>query len=172
MDVRSLRAGEEQAAAYVLRDAFMRGTFAKWISPVEEDRMAGLEAMFTEVLAQLPPGAEVDVTDALDAVAIWLPPGSEVHSPPPPHARPAVEDMFRRINAAAPSQPFWYLDFLGARTAGTGSGTALMQHRAGLRPAALWTNSEDNVAFYAGHGFRVLSREDGDDVSTWWLWRD
>lgn len=172
MDVRSLREGEQQAAAGTLRDAFARGTLSQWISPDESERRAGLEAMFTDLLTHLPAGTVVDVTDALDAVAIWQPPGGEVHSPPPPRARPEVADMFGRINAATPPQPFWYLMFLGARTAGTGSGTALMQHRADHRPAALWTDCEENVAFYARHDFRPLSREDSDGVSTWWLWRD
>ena len=172
MVVRSLRAGEEQAAAYVLRDAFTRGTLSRWVDPVEAVRAAGLEGMFTELLSHLPPGAEVDVTGDLDAVAIWQPPGSEVHSPPPPHARPEVAEAFARINAATPPQPFWYLMFLGARAGGAGGGTALLQHRATLRPAALWTDSERNVAFYERHGFGVLSRADADGVSTWWLWRD
>jgi len=169
--VRSLRAGEEQAAAYALRDAFARGTFSRWVSPDSAERSAGLEAMFTGLLTHLPPGAEVDVTEDLDAAAIWLPPGSDVTTPPPPQARPAVLERFGRINAAIPNQPYWYLMFLGARTPGAGNGTALMQHRAELRPAALWTDCEENVMFYARHGFGSLSRDDAGGVSTWWLWR-
>lgn len=169
--MRSLRGGEQQAAADALREAFTRGTFSRWIHSDEVTRAAGLAAMFTDVLANLPPGAQVDVTGDVDAIAIWQPPGSDVRSSPPPDARPAVVEMFSRLNAATPGQPFWYLMFLGARTAGAGGGTALMQHRADLRPAALWTDSEQNVAFYERHGFRPLSCEEGDGVKIYWLWR-
>lgn len=170
--MRDLRDSDQQEAAHTLRDAFARSTFSQWIHPVEAERLAALERMFGHVLSHLPPGAEVDVTDGLGAVAIWLPPGSDVHNTPPPGARPAVLEVFSRINATTPAQPFWYLQFLGAKVPGAGGGTALMEHRAELRPAALWTDSEANVRFYGRYGFRPVRREEPDGVSFSWLWRD
>ncbi len=128
-------------------------------------------AMFSELVSTPPPGAEIDVTDGIGGVAIWLRPGSVVHGSPPVGARAHVRQMFALLDQAAPTQPFWYLMFLGARTPGAGIGTALLQHRAECLPSALWTGSHANVGFYKSRGFRTISHHEVDGTSTWWLWK-
>jgi len=172
--VRSLRPGEEPAAAVALCDAFDRDLLARWIYPEARRRRDRMGSMFTELVTDPPPGAVIDVTDDLDAVAIWQPPGSDVHRPPPPDTAEDVVRLFGAVGTAMPAQPFGYLMFLGSRTPGVGNGSALLRHRLALveGPTALWTGSPANVAFYESHRFRVLSRHDAVGASAWWMLRD
>ena len=181
--VRAIRPGEEPAVAAALADAFQRDAFAIWLLPDPDERRAVLGGMFGGLVRGAPAGAILEVTDDLDAAALWLPPGTDVTSSPPPGSSAAVvdpfavNDAFARVNAAIPPQPYWYLHFLGARTLGAGGGSALLRQRqretdaAGL-PTALWTAAEVNLRFYAKNGYRVLERLDFDGASAWWLWRD
>jgi GNAT superfamily N-acetyltransferase len=175
--VRALAEGEQSRVADTLAEAFQRDPLAGWLHPDPDERRATMGRRFQALLQDLPTGAVVEVTDDLGAAAIWLPPGSDLGNDAGPDSPAAVQEVFARVSALEPPQPFWYLEFLGARVRGAGGGSALLRHRlplvdaAGL-PTALWTGAEANVGFYARHGFRVLHQLDFEGAGAWWLWRD
>lgn len=159
-----------------LAHAFQRDAFTTWLLPSETYRREAMGKIFADLLSAPPRGVAVDVTDDLDAAAIWVAPRSEAAVPSPPIV-PRVFDAFRRIDAATPAQPFWYLQFLGARTPGLGGGSALLRARQALTdgarmPTALWTGAEMNLIFYRKLGYHVLERLELDGVTVWWLWRE
>ena len=161
-----MNSGEIGVLAPVLVDAFMRESFCTWAFPDATQRKEALTAMFAEHLASLPPNAVVDaVGDEPRACAIWLPPGSEMFDPPGPNTPGHVAAALSRLAQAAPRESFTYLEFLAARTPGTGAGSDLVRHHLvqadnTAQPTALWTGSNANLAFYARLGYRQISELD------------
>ena len=170
--VRTMLLGEEETVAAVLVEAFDRDPLAQWLYPDRDRRRSNLHKLFSNILLSPPLGAAIEVTANLDAVAIWLPPNSKLDSEPPDTASEA-QALFALIEEATPDIPFWYLAFIGVKTSGTGSGSALMQHRLNIiRGAiALWTGNEKNLRFYEKFGFKPISEHRVLGVNAWWLTR-
>jgi GNAT superfamily N-acetyltransferase len=131
---------------------------------------------------------------SLQGVAIWLPPGAF-----PRDARrklralPALLSVLARapgsfgrftrlgteLEAMFPSDPVWYLEILGVRPEGQGSGVGSLLVRDGLAradadglPAYLETARPQNVAFYERFGFRVERQVRVlDDGPPFWMMR-
>jgi GNAT superfamily N-acetyltransferase len=93
---------------------------------------------------------------------------------------PLLARGWQIVDAAHPREPHWYLAILGTEPArcGEGIGSALLQpvlddcdrNEVG---AYLESSKEENIAFYARHGFRVtdeLTLPDGPPI--WPMWRD
>ena len=87
---------------------------------------------------------------------------------------------FRRIDALHPHEPHYYLAVLGVEPRGQrqGLGSRLLApmlercDREGV-PAYLESSKEQNIAFYARHGFRVTGEVRMPRGPTLWLmWRD
>lgn len=169
--VRPMATGEEDAVADVLTTAFDRDPLAQWFFPDAAIRQAAYRQLFEQATRELAPGALVDVTDTLDAAAIWNPPGHVPSWTPPPNTTPAAATLFAALEASMPPPPFWYLEFLGARTSGSGGGSALMRSRlANLSgPIAFWTANEANLDFYQRFGCTLAGRADAPGIRAWWL---
>jgi hypothetical protein len=169
--IRPIAPGEQAEVVAVLTEAFHRDPLGERLYPDPIRRRAGNFSFFSELLAELEPGAIVDVTDECDAVAIWHAPGVKLHISGGPDASPPVAALFAAVAAATPPQPFWYLGFLAARQRGAGAGSALLRHRLATidGPVALWTGNEANLAFYARFGLRPVSEHRAEGVSAWWL---
>ncbi len=169
--VRALRPGEEAAAVDVLVDAFERDPLGRWLFPDRDTRRDAHHGLFAELISAHIPGATVDVTEPLDAAAIWLPPGCGPDLDTPPATAPAAAELFALLKASKPTGDFWYLAFLAARTPGTGAGSALLHHRLDTLEGtvALWTGNEANVGFYTRFGFAARSRCDVPGASAWWM---
>jgi GNAT superfamily N-acetyltransferase len=129
--------------------------------------------MFSRDIAS--PEAVVDVTDDLDGVAIWYPPGRypEPGEDATPAARAGSSALLEAIETARPPGRFWFLAFLGARTPGRGAGSALVRHRLAriTGSSALWTGNEANLDFYARFGFRAESLHEAPGACAFWLIR-
>jgi hypothetical protein len=82
--IREMRAGEERQVADALSEAFVRDAFAIWLMPDPVVRRETMRSLFEGLLTSRGPDVVVDVTDDLEAAAIWLPPGSDITAPPPP----------------------------------------------------------------------------------------
>lgn len=171
--VRPMADGEQRAVAAALADAFDRDPLAQWLYPDAGKRLAKHLGMFESAAQGVTPNVLIDVTDDLQAAAIWHPPGHPRNWDAPPDAAPAAAELFAALGATMPSQPFWYLEFLGARTAGSGGGSALMRHRLGLLsgPVVLWTANEANMGFYQRFGCAVVGRVGVAGATAWWLER-
>ena len=141
------------------------------------------------------PRGECLTTDDLDGAALWLGPGAGTcrwpRRPGCCRARPAWPGARRRGCCAGWPSPragtrrspeHWYLAVLGVdpSSQGRGFGPHLMApvldrcDREGT-PAYLETDTEQNVALYERHGFRVtgeLTLPGGDEPTVWLMWRD
>jgi ribosomal protein S18 acetylase RimI-like enzyme len=136
-------------------------------------------------------------TPATEAVAIWAPPG-EWKLPNSQIAKNTVGffrvfgrhfipdlEILGRLEKAHPSEPHYYLEFIGTDPAhqGKGMGTKLMQpmidrcDTEGVG-AYLESSKESNVAFYGRFGFEVTkvithkTRKGVPGPDQWLMWRN
>lgn len=132
-------------------------------------------------------------TEGHEGGAIWLPPGAWELAPADiVRALPGtVRSLGTRLPSALrtllyiekrhPRSPHYYLATVGTRPEhqGKGIGSALIApvlercDREGL-PAYLESSKEQNIAFYARHGFEVTEelRLPGSGVPLWLMWRE
>jgi GNAT superfamily N-acetyltransferase len=130
--------------------------------------------MFGLLFALGRPFGAIDVTQRVEAAAIWRPPytwhiplhqyltnGPKLLAIFGPYALRALQSM-DRLEARHPREPHWYLQAIGTDPTlqGKGYGGALLRHRlagvdaAGV-PAYLEASKESNVPLYANFGFAV-----------------
>jgi ribosomal protein S18 acetylase RimI-like enzyme len=193
-DVRRVTAQDIPVLAAMLARAFWDDPVASWAWRPDHLRPKALERFQATRLRQLIGGEELWTTDDLTSAALWAPPGAG-HStlretammvPCFVHPRlalrgPLVGYGWDRLERAHPHDPqHYYLAILGTEpdAQGQGLGSAV------LRPvldrcdedqvcAYLESSKERNVAFYARHGFRVLSEiRFPRGPIMWRMWRD
>ncbi len=175
-----------------LARAFDDDPVMSWMFPDEEARARRLPRMFRAMFTHIGlPRGEVYTTGDLAGAALWVPPGTW------PFTRreqlrllpSTMGGLGRRVLTAArfelmlearhPRQPHWYLSILGTDPArqGKGVGSALLRpvlercDTEGL-PAYLESSKEQNIAFYARHGFEVTGELSIEQTpSVWGMWR-
>jgi GNAT superfamily N-acetyltransferase len=186
-------AGEEDfpAMARVLARAFHDDPLTAWLYPREGSRDRHVERSFRVSLRRLAPQGQLYTTSDHAGAALWALPGMwredlrqtlGVLALLPPLLPRLVRTMraMTRIELAHPLQEHFYLSVLGTdpdrRREGIGS--ALLQpvlERCDAKrvPVYLETATEENVQFYARHGFEVQRRLDlpGGAPPLWLLWR-
>ncbi len=174
-----------RAAAWFQADAQaqMRGHGEVMVDCAPEDAASGDEGAAGEAAG----------SPSIRGAAIWSPPGrwkgtaSEAMAIAVPSARlfrsklPRAIRLLTQMERAHPADPpHWYLAVLGTDPAhqGAGVGSALIRaitdrcDTQGLG-AYLESSKEQNVPFYARHGFKVVERVDpGGQPPTWTMWRD
>lgn len=112
--------------------------------------------------------------EGFSAAALWLPPGvmpdsERIGEIVTAHGDPALlaegAAIGEQIAACRPSEPCWYLAFLGADPARTrrGLGAALLAHvlegcDARGEPAYLESSNPRNISLYERHGFEIIGR--------------
>ncbi len=191
--VRAATANDLPQVGRALAAAFADDPVWTWLAPraTWADRAPGWFA--TEARLQLEGHGEVLVTDDGRGAAVWSPPKRWRTSPREtvalvlPSLRlfrgrtPRVLRMVSGLEGAHPAEPpHWYLSILGTDPAhqGRGNGSALVRavtdrcDAEGL-PAYLESSKEQNVPFYARHGFAVreVVRPAGSPT-LWTMWRE
>jgi ribosomal protein S18 acetylase RimI-like enzyme len=192
--VRRVTAEDVPALAVMLARAFWDDPAASWAWRPDHLRLRVLERFWAIRMRQLMGGEELWTTDELTSAALWAPPGAG-HStlretamlvPCFLHPRLAVRGLLAgygwdQLERAHPHDPqHYYLAVLGtepdAQGQGLGSavlGPVLEQCDHDQVGAYLESSKERNVAFYARHGFRVLSEFRLPRGPTMWrMWRD
>ncbi len=171
--VRAANVQDHPLLAEILADAFQDDPLAIWLCEDPVERFRNNRGFFTQLLGKAGERAAIDMGECGDGVAIWQSVGRAVDLKAPPGARPETGDVFERLSHAAPSPPYWYLAFIGARSKGEGIGQALLRHRLARLSGkvALWTANEKNLNFYNRFGFEVTTRIDGDGIKAGWLTR-
>ena len=191
-DVPFLTAVDQQAAAVTLAAAFYDDPVFTWIDPDPSTRAVSTPAFF-DAVAPLFVSRGVSRLVAFGAgAALWLPPGEELI------AEEDLESFGGELAAGAgdgaerlltcmevlgehhPTEPHWYLGFLGVVPArqGLGLGGAMLQATLARcdelgEPAYLEATSEANRRLYERHGFRTtreLPMPDGPSLYA--MWRD
>jgi GNAT superfamily N-acetyltransferase len=171
--VRSVGKDDARRVLATLLSAFITDPVERWLFPEPHHYLT----CFAEFVAVFGEGGfrheTVFEVEGFAAVAIWMPPGTA----PDGDAIVAVlsdsvagekhADTFavlEQMDAAHPTEPHWYLPWLGVDRARQGSslGTALLEHGlarvdADHLPAFLETPNPFTVPFYERHGFVVTN---------------
>jgi len=169
-------AGRDDAAALAatMARAFHNDPFVSHLVPDDGRRTRRLPDMFGLLFKLGCPFGGCDVTQRVEAAAIWRPPGTW-HIPLHQyltngprllgifgrHVLRALQSM-DRLEKRHPREPHWYLQAIGTDPPfqGKGYGGVLLRHRlaiidaAGL-PAYLEASKESNVPLYTNFGFAV-----------------
>jgi ribosomal protein S18 acetylase RimI-like enzyme len=191
---RRAAASELPDLARMLARAFLDDPVARWSCRPDAVRARVLERLFGMRLRDLHVHGEIWTADGLESVAVWAPPErwhttvrqDITYSTTLLHPRlllrmPMVVAGLLRVQSNHPENPpHWYLAILGTDppAQGRGLGSAMMApileqcDRDGLG-AYLESSKEENIDFYARHGFRVTAeRPLPRGPRLWPMWRD
>ena len=156
----------------VMTVAFMADPAMRWLYPDPGQYLASFPALVGAFGARaFVDGAAHEVAECAGA-AIWLRPGIEadeaalgrvLETTVDAARAPAVFALLGRLARCHPTEPHWYLPFIGvdAPRQRHGLGSALLRHalahvdRDGSR-AYLETANPANVALYRRHGFEIV----------------
>lgn len=116
------------------------------------------------------------------AAALWLPPGIEpdeaalgqvIQSTVDAERVPKVFEALGQLGQYHPTEPHWYLPFIGVDVPrqGRGLGSALLRHALEQvdrehRRAYLETANPRNIPLYERHGFELVGRIEGSSAPT------
>jgi GNAT superfamily N-acetyltransferase len=190
--VRMAREEDFPAMARVLARSFHEDPLTRWLYPREASRDRHVERSFRMSLRRLAPQGQLYTTSDHAGAALWALPGQwredlrqsvQTLALLPPLLPRLVRTMraMTRIELAHPLQKHFYLSVLGTAPdrRRQGIGSALIQPVLDLcdaerAPAYLETATEENVGFYARHGFEVQRRLElpGGAPPLWLLWRE
>jgi GNAT superfamily N-acetyltransferase len=190
--VRMAREEDFPAMARVLARSFHEDPLTRWLYPREASRDRHVERSFRMSLRRLAPQGQLYTTSDHAGAALWALPGQwredlrqsvQTLALLPPLLPRLVRTMraMTRIELAHPLQEHFYLSVLGTAPdrRRQGIGSALIQPVLDLcdaerAPAYLETATEENVGFYARHGFEVQRRLElpGGAPPLWLLWRE
>ena len=170
--IKTVTAGEEEAAINVVVRAFSADPAARWLYPDPHQYSVNfpnfVRAFGGEAIEQ---GSAYSI-DGCSGVALWLPP--DVHSDEEAIAgliqrtvsNQRQEDIFALLGQMGgyhPSEPHWYLPLIGVDPAlqGKGSGSRLMEHALSRcdrdkQLAYLESSNPKNIRLYERHGFELL----------------
>jgi ribosomal protein S18 acetylase RimI-like enzyme len=182
--------GDAAALTTTMANAFRDDPFVSYLIPDRERHIRKLPDMFGLLFTLGRPFGGVDVTDNVEAAAIWRPPntwhiplhqyltnGPRLLGIFGPYAFRALQSM-DRLEKRHPREPHWYLQAIGTDPSfqGKGFGGILLRHRlamidaAGL-PAYLEASKESNVPLYRHFGFAVtgeIKMPDGPTLYAMW----
>jgi GNAT superfamily N-acetyltransferase len=190
--VRMAREEDFPAMARVLARSFHEDPLTRWLYPREASRDRHVERSFRMSLRRLAPQGQLYTTSDHAGAALWALPGQwredlrqsvQTLALLPPLLPRLVRTMraMTRIELAHPLQEHYYLSVLGTAPDRRRQriGSALIQPVLDLcdaerTPAYLETATEENVGFYARHGFEVQRRLElpGGAPPLWLLWRE
>jgi ribosomal protein S18 acetylase RimI-like enzyme len=190
--VRKARSSDVERLAQGLARAFDDDPLTSWMFPDAIARNKRLPRLFVALLNVAMPLDEVYTTESLRASAIWNPPGTfplgwRVNA----RMGFTMARLLRtRLAVCAPGltyfdshhpkEPHWYLQMLGTETQfqGKGLASALLSpvlercDRTGER-VYLEASKEQNIAFYARHGFAVTEEmQVPRGPKVWAMWRE
>jgi ribosomal protein S18 acetylase RimI-like enzyme len=186
--------GELPELARMLARAFHEDPVAGWSCRPDHLRPRVLERLFGMRLRDLYPRGEIWTDEDLRSVAVWAAP-DQWHTTMRQDAAYAscllhprlmlrmpmvVTGLLRAQNLHPSEPPHWYLAILGTDPSaqGNGLGSSMMGpilegcDRDGVG-AYLESSKEQNLAFYARHGFRVTAERDlPRGPRLWPMWRE
>jgi ribosomal protein S18 acetylase RimI-like enzyme len=194
--VRKATSSDVPQLAAVLARAMHDDPVICWVIPRPATRRRVLPRFFAAMIRHLYlPTDEVYTTGAVDAAALWLPPGNTAPAtsdvlrlasrvllllPMVGGALVRAPGMLRLLDTNHPKEPHYYLALIGTEPArqGHGIGAAMLSSQlahcdAEGIPAYLESSNWRNVALYARHGFEVTKQLElaPTGPSMWLMWR-
>jgi GNAT superfamily N-acetyltransferase len=188
--IRKAARDDARRVATALTAAFYDDRVFRWFSPDDHRRGAMLPGFFDVFVEAYSVHGEAYTGDDVAGAALWAAPGTDPIGMDPVYAErlgaiagvdaQRLFEVVEILEAHAPQEPHYHLQFLGVLTErqGVGLGGALMApilqrcDRNGV-PAYLEATSDRNRALYERHGFRAhgaIPLPDGPAL--WRMWRD
>jgi ribosomal protein S18 acetylase RimI-like enzyme len=173
LTIRPVAQADQPRAIATLVSAFIADPVERWLYPQASAYLTEFPAFVAAFGGAAFERETVWSLDDLAAVAIWLPPGVQVDGDAivtvlsesvstDKHA--ATFSVLEQMDAAHPTDPHWYLPWLGVDGARQGAGLGadllrqcLMRVDADHSRAFLETPNPRTVPFYERHGFGVTS---------------
>jgi GNAT superfamily N-acetyltransferase len=181
---------EAPRLAASLAAAFYDDPVFRWFSPHAQRRAAMLPDFFDVFVDAYLSHGETYTGDAGAGAALWAAPNADPLGAEPVYAErleviagvdaPRLFEIVELLEAHAPHEPHYHLQFLGVRPErqGAGLGAALMApvlqrcDRDGM-PVYLEATCDRNRALYERHGFRAHGHiQLPDGPALWRMWRD
>jgi ribosomal protein S18 acetylase RimI-like enzyme len=178
--------------AATLSAAFHDDPVMRWLIPDADERRAIGPAFFTLFAGAFQRHGHAYRTTDGSGAALWTAPGvasvAEAETPEfnsaiaetcgPATGRGAIVEPL--MSEQHPTDPHWYLGFLGVEPVGQGRGTAsaMLEHvltdvDRDRAPAYLEASTSRNRALYERHGFETVGEiELPDGPSLWPMWRE
>jgi ribosomal protein S18 acetylase RimI-like enzyme len=169
--ITAVRPDQRDRALATLVLAFAGDPVERWLYPEPRDYLVHFPAFLAAFGGEAFERRTVWMLGAFSAVALWLPPGAE------PDGQAVVDQLERSVEpgkhadlfavleqmqTAHPTDPHWYLPWLGVDPASQGGGLGGRLLSACLAvvdesrlPAYLETPNPRNLSFYRRHGFEV-----------------
>ena len=181
-EVPFLRDLDQPAAVVTLAAAFYDDPVFRWIDPDPSIRAVSAPRFFEAVTPLFASRGVSRLAGFGAGAALWLPPGEELEVD-----ESEFEGFSERLFACMeilgenhPTDPHWYLGFLGVVPARQGQGLGAAMLRATLarcdelgEPAYLEATSEANRRLYERHGFRTIRELPmPDGPSLYAMWRE
>jgi GNAT superfamily N-acetyltransferase len=186
--IRSARLTEEERVLATMTYAFENDPVVRWVFRGEEAYRTYFPRVVSASAGKSIENGTAFCTDALEAVALWLPPGV---NPDEDALASAVEQgsdadgddlaaFLEQMNEQHPAYPHWYLPFMGVAPSmqGRGHGSALLARALAIcdeerLPAYLEASTDRNRALYGRHGFRNLGvLQAGSSPPAWTMLRE
>jgi ribosomal protein S18 acetylase RimI-like enzyme len=172
--VRTATLADRQAVHATLTRAFEADPVARWAFPEPGSFADRFDGLLTYLGGRAFEYGTARVTaDGLGA-ALWLPPGvgpddasllDHLMRSVPPLRLAATLEILGEMDTYHPSEPHWYLPFLGVDPAAQngGRGSRLLEHHLRLCDLEGWTahlesSNPANIPLYQRHGFRAVGR--------------
>jgi len=172
MHVKTMSANDEAAAIDTIALAFAADPVSRWAWPHALQFLAAMPPFIHAFAGAAFTHESAFCTSGYTGVALWLPPGAHpdsdrmdeiMASTSSPSARADGPAIFEQMAQYHPSEPHWYLPFIGVDPAyhGKGHGDALMAHALARcdrdkLPAYLESTNPRNMTWYRRHGFEPL----------------
>lgn len=171
-EVRCANAAEEGAAVAIIVSAFVADPASRWLYPEPEDFLTQFPTFVRALAGRAFAHGQAHIAGNGRAAALWLPPGvgpdeeavgAVVEATPSDMIRQDLFRIIEQMGSYHPTEPHWYLPFIGVDPPlqGEGLGSALLRHslesvdRDGM-PAYLESSNPQNVPLYERFGFKVL----------------
>jgi GNAT superfamily N-acetyltransferase len=190
--VGTLTQHDKNAAVGALAAAFYADPVFEWLYPDAVNRRAVIGPFFEIFIDAIAPYGVSHLAGDGRGATLWVPPGESVVEEEEaeaffdainalsPDDVERLAAIFELMDAAHPSEPCWYLNFIGVvpEEQGTGVGSALLRASVARSdddgvPAYLEATSPDNCRLYERFGFEVIGEivlPDGPSMIP--MWRD
>jgi ribosomal protein S18 acetylase RimI-like enzyme len=170
--IKTATRSEEAAVISVIVLAFGADPAARWTWPAPRDFLGHFPGFVKAFAGNAFAHDSAYFLDGHAGAALWLPP--EVHPDEDElmallrrtgsaGVQKDLESVFEKMGSYHPTEPHWYLPFIGVDPfeQGKGYGAALMKHALipcdrDRVPAYLESSNPKNIPLYERHGFEVL----------------
>lgn len=180
--VRAVATADTDRVAGIIAVAFVADPAMRWLYPDPHQYLTSFPALVRAFGEKAFEHGSAHEAAGFAAAALWLPPGVEadeaalgqvIQSTVDAERVPGVFEVLGQLRRYHPTEPHWYLPFIGVDVPrqGRGLGSALLRHALEQvdrehRPAYLETANPRNIPLYERHGFQLVGKIEAPSAPT------